>query len=369
MSVVESYEFTPGAVPELDEPIRRHLAQLILDETLDLPPSTRGNSVRYEGLTDREFIQLYAPVFDILELDPAVDSPPNRTHFDRASKLGLVPSAFALYSRTDLSTVHTEFGFRAKFRFRDWMKSDYIEVGQRLARRVGGRPTRDIIKAASDGYYKSVPEFPTVDELVSRFDNLSTFHELIGYPSCKGWERDDYLDWAHAFYTQNPELEITARALEILSKKGRGPSKQPIIKKGSFGSISAFQDDARENHAQVIELASQEEAERLVQAEELAARDEVVRPLIEEAETTKRILQIAAQYRILKRYSFEDLPSFALQRIAAISEPDVFARRCIADLPSDINTAHIEAAALDLGVFDDLWPMYRFQNVDLRLAA
>lgn len=359
-------ELTPGKIPEIDEHTRQVLASLIMDETVELPPSSRRNMIRYDGMSDEDFISLYQPLVEVLQLDPKKDRPPLRGHINRASKLGLTPSVAPIYSRMSLSEVHKGLGFRAKFRFNDWMISDFVSAGQRLARYAKGRPTRDLITAAGRGEIKRLKgDFPTVDDIKSRFGRLSVYHELIGYPSCRGWSDDDYLDWAFAFYRQNPGRDLSARIIDGFSAKGRGPSKQPIFK--IFKSIAQFKDLSRREFENLGELEAQNRQLRLEDAEDLAAHDGTLLEALAESEGEKtRILQITAQYRVARGLGV--MASLAEIRDASkIKSADGFVRWCINRSEGKISAATVETHASALGVFEDLWPMYRFQNVDLTL--
>lgn len=362
-------DLVPGKIPELDEETRSTLARLIMDESVELPPSDRGNQIMYGKLSDEELVALYQPLVDVLRLDPCVDRPPLRAYFDRASKLGLTPSVSPIYDRMSLSRVQTGLGFRAKFRFTDWSQKDFVEAGQRLARLVGGRPTRDIITQAGRGEYKKLGDFPTIDDIKSRFGRLAIYHELIGYPSCKGWEEDDYLDWSFAFYRQNPGQQLSARIIDGFSHSGRGPSKQPIIK--IFGAISKFKQRSAEEFDYMMSDEQEARSARLEQAKELAARDQLLLGILattsELDRTDERILQIIAQYKLVK-HLVTTATEAEVKTGALLKSPDAFVRWCLHRGNGYLSVASIETHASALGFFDDLWPMYRFENVDLTLA-
>lgn len=358
-------ELTPGRIPELDEQIRATLAALIMDESVELPPSHRGNKTSYSNLSNDQFIELYKPLVEVLELNPSIDPPPFRESFNRASKLGLTPSVGPIYSRMDLSRVHTGLGFRAKFRFHDWSLKDYVAAGQRLARHSGGRPTREIITRAGRGEITQQGPFPTVDNIKARFGKLSVFHELIGYPSCKGWEEEDYLDWAAAFYRQNPGEALTARKLDYLSSLGRGPSKIPILK--IFGSINKFKARSLQEYDILLAQIQETKDQRLKDALYLSQIDEdFLQVLKVSSPEPTRILQVTAQYQIAKRLVTTATPADIING-SQLKSPDAYVRWCITKSNNQTSAADIESLASALGLFDDLWPMYRFENVNLKL--
>lgn len=365
-----SLDLAPGRIPEFDDHTRSVLASLILDESIELPSSERGNQFMYGKLSDDELINLYQPLVDVLQLDPSTDRPPHREYINRASKLGLTPSVHPIYERLSLSKVHAGLGFRAKFRFTDWSQQDFIEAGQRLAKLVGGRPTRDVITVAGRGEYGKLGDFPTVDDIKSRFGRIAVFHELIGYPSCRGWETDDYLDWAFSFYRQNPDQELSARIIDRFSGNGRGPSKQPIIK--NFGSVSKYKLQSSEEFEYVQSEEERSKNQRLGEVEELAEHDmdllKVLSNLGEDERDRGRILQVAGQYRLGKRLA-TTANAHELKDGALLKSPDAFVRWCLSHSNGRLTTAGVETHASALGIFDDLWPMYRFQNVDLLLVA
>ncbi|MCA9344926.1 hypothetical protein KC946_03755 [Candidatus Saccharibacteria bacterium] len=363
-------EFTPGKLPEFDDRSRSLLAKYILDETIEIPASNRGNSIMYSDYSDDDFIELYRPLVDILELDPSIDRPPLREHIDRASKLGITPSVGPIYDRMSLSAVHTGLGFKAKLRFSDWSQNELIEAGKSLAKKIGTRPTRDVITYAGRGEYRGIDDFPTVDVIKSRFGKISVFHELIGYPSCKGWGREDYLDWSYAFYKQNPGSQLSASLIGDFSMAGRGPSKQPILKK--FGSIQAFKDISIENYRTKEEDDNNAKNSRLDDVYRLTSYDADLNELFntltkKEPEITRdRLLQVAAQYSLGKRLATTATVADLING-SQLHTPDGFAGWCISHSNGLLTVAGVETHASALGVFDDLWPMYRFENVALRI--
>lgn len=362
------FEPVPGNVPEMGEEARQTLARVILDETVEIVTNNRRAQVRYDGMNGGEFAELFRPLVDVLALDPAIDRPPLRVSIDRASKLGMVPSQKAIYDRTTLSKIQSHLGFRPKFRFQDWMKADYVAAGKRLAQIVGGRPTRFDIQGAGKGEFSQLGDFPTVDEVKGRFGRLAVFHELIGYPSCRGWVDDDYMDWSAAFYRQNPGATITARNIDTLSALGLGPSRQAIY--SNYGLLSKFQDLSRQHYGMVTESESFDRERRVTQAMELSQHEPTLSEAILEFDQHSeqdRILQISAQFRLARHFLTDATPS-ELRDMSLIKNSNVFTRSCMNKASGSLKAADIETAALAFGVFDDLWPMHRFDSVKLNLC-
>lgn len=355
----------PGNVPDINQTIRDKLARVILDDTITLVAHSRGNSVTYDNLTDQQFAELYKPLIEVLQLDPTKDAPPTRAQIDRASILGLVPSQKAIYARTTLSKVQALNGFRPKYRFQDWLKSDYIEAGQKLATIIGGRPKRVIIDAASKGLYSQLGNFPTTDEIKCRFGSLSAFQELCGYPSCRSWEVEDYLDWSNAFYRQNPDVDITPRMVGLLSIRGVGPSTKAIY--NNFGSFVEFKKQASTYFGDTINNEAWERSQRYAHAKRMSAREPLMNNLLTSVESNeRRILQVAAQFMILE-CMMPDIDDNTRHSLASKEEASAFVRSCVGQSRGEIKAADVEIQALQLGVYDDLWPMYRFENVDLKI--
>lgn len=200
-----------------------------------------------------------------------------------------------------------------------------------------------------------------------RFGRLAVFHELIGYPSCRGWVDDDYLDWATAFYRQNPDTTITAKNLDNLSALGVGPSRQSIY--SNFGSLVKFQDLSKQYQQMAVDDEQLLRQQRLVDIMDLANYEDSPAQAIYDLEQPKdhdRILQISAQFRIAK-YFLTDAKSAELTSVSQIKNSDAFVRSCMNKSPGELTAADIETTALAFGVFDDLWPMHRFDGVDLSL--
>lgn len=248
------------------------------------------------------------------------------------------------------------------------MKADYVAAGKRLAQIVGGRPTRFDIQGAGKGEFSQLGDFPTVDEVKGRFGRLAVFHELIGYPSCRGWVDDDYMDWSAAFYRQNPGATITARNIDTLSALGLGPSRQAIY--SNYGLLSKFQDLSRQHYGMVTESESFDRERRVTQAMELSQHEPTLSEAILEFDQHSeqdRILQISAQFRLARHFLTDATPS-ELRDMSLIKNSNVFTRSCMNKASGSLKAADIETAALAFGVFDDLWPMHRFDSVKLNLC-
>jgi hypothetical protein len=360
-------QFTPGEIPaEIHEDARQVLARLILDTSIELPPSGRGFTDAYKDLPSEEFAELYRPLVQILELNPAKDQPPIREHFERASKLGLTPSLSPIDDRGGLSKVQTELGFAGKFRFDEWTNNDLVRAGKRLAKQVGGRPTRDDMSDASQGRWRGrVGDFPSVDTIRKRFGKISTFHELMGYVRCNGWEHDDYMDWAYAFRRQNPEAPLAARTIDHLSSRGVGPSKQPIIK--YFGGIAKFQKLADEEYERRIANEQVEQEERLQQTARLVEQGIIPEEYVMAISDPAEKLRTTGQFIII-RHLLPHVDTERAWQMSTKASPDEMVK-WVVDRDPNITLAQIELTASAFNVFDDLWPMYRFQAVDLSVAA
>lgn len=362
--VAPEYNFIPGETLEIDEQTRQYLAKIILDDSVEVEPSERGSTVKYTELKDKELIGLFSPLIDVLQLDPLTDEPPRRRHFVKASKLGLTPSMYPIYERMSLSAVQEGLGFKSRFKFNEWTSKDYVIAGQQLAATVGGRPSRDDIIKANKGDYEGVTKFPSVDELKTRFGKLSIYDELIGYPTCKGWVKEDYMDWSAAFYRQNPGLELTTIVIDELSKRGVGPSRQPLYK--YFGSFEEFKSLAKLYFIDQIETEAVEHDNRLSKAKELAESDGLYADLLKDlGDDDVLVLQVTAQHRLAKYFFPQGIPA-SLTEKGLKASPDEFVRECRIASGRKISAADIETSATVLGVFDDLWPMYRFENVNLK---
>ncbi len=359
----------PELLETLPEVARQCLANLIVDQTVELPGSNRNNQAFPDMQNDNDIARFYQPLVTILQLNPTTDRAPARNYFTRASKLDLIPSIHPIYYRgIMLGDIQTALGFRAKFSFAHAPKQDLIRRGMHLAKIVGGRPNRDDITAAGrgKGRYKRSQPFPTIDDIKTRFGKISTFHELIGYPSCKGWEKEDYLEWASAFFRQNPDISvISAAQIQDLSTKGVGPSKQPIIK--HFGRISDFQKAAQEYHQQATEIEAQDKARRIRNMADLLKQDQTLSQILESDEDQDNIdrqLQVTAQYIVFQKLF--NIQLAIRNHPTKMKNPNTFLEWCVKQRPDHIKAADVEITASTMGVFDDLWPMYRFQNVNLK---
>lgn len=344
----------------VDTRLAREMREAILSDEA-IPPSGRNCREHY-GAWDRESLIEYGQwLCALLQLQPDKTTPLSLQQFENASKLGLGPSTKVLVRVLGgVRQLQQELGFHTPLEFRLWSRDDYVRKGKRLAIRLGHRPTRNDLLAA---YGRK--RFPSERELRGRFGSISNFHEFIGYPSVREWEEDDFLDWGIAFKRQNgPVKRIGKDALDFLSKAGRGPSDVTVIKK--FGGLPKFDRRVTQEYWSRIDDEGAARAERLRKAGELVSGDDGL-AIITDSLDTARYLQVVGQYRLAMTFA----PVFRKSRIleaVQVSNPDIFARWLV-ESSSAPNMAHVETTAASLDVFDDLWPMYRFQNVELGVSS
>ncbi len=345
----------------VDAHMAREMRQAILGDE-PLPSSGRDCRVNY-GEWDRDSLIEYGQwLCALLELEPGKTEALKQQHINNASKLNVGPSSRIEDSIMSHLELQRELGFPVRFDFDDWTRNDFISAGQRLAERVNGRPTAPHIEAASHGEYKRVKVFPSRYLIEQRFDKLSAYQELIGYPSCRGWDYDDYMDWAAAFFRQNPGIELSRRVVGRFSSLGRGPSDRAF--RDNFGGLSKFSQLASEDFAQRVSSENESLQNRLEEVDAKVTAGVIPVELVDGVSDSRK-LQIAAQHSLATRL----LPTLQPRRLAdlaAIKSADGFSRSLV-NRSDKVKLADVEIMASVMGVFDDLWPMYRFQNVDLRL--
>src|SRR5205085_2069503 len=132
-----------------------------------------------------------------------------------------------------------------------------------------------------------------------------------------------------------------------------------------FDSIPAFEGKVEDEFwERMIDIGSGKEA-RIKELMELAEIDLDLSTLLKGL-NEEELLRVGGQYRLLKDLR-PDLSKARIKQIAQRNNPDSVARLIVED--SLLKMGHVETAAASLGIFDDLWPMYRFENTDLRLAT
>lgn len=347
----------------IDEGTRARLATTILDFSIHIPPSGRPNTVNYNQW-DKESATAYGQwLCAVLGYSQETTGPPNEEMFSRASKLGLGPSYTTLVRIEGIDNFPNYqrlIDFIPKRGFGDWTKADYIREGLRLTQEHGRLTGRKLDELYRQGL------FPAKLATKNRFGSLRNFHELTGKPSTKGWMEDDHIDWGIAVLDQNPNIVITTSVLEKLSARKVGPSDLTV--RNMFGGIQEFRErvivEREERQKEEYDRARERRAEIKLALE----NDELPEGLLTDV-TEDEQSRVYGLYKVAVALVPDVEPARVLKVVRA-DDPEEAAVKITKLRPSlDLSVGDIEIQAEDMDLYDDIWPMRRFQNVDLRLAA
>ncbi len=342
----------------IDAFMARKMRNAILSDE-PLPPSGRSNREHYREWDKDALIEYGRWLCCLLELEPGRNDPITQDQWGRASKLNIGPSEKVVENvlPDGHSELKHELGFRTPLKFRLLSRNDIVRKGKAMTIRLGHRPTRDDLR---DAYERG--RLPSERQLRKRFGTITNFHEFIGYPSVWGWSEDDYIDWGIAVRRQNPlEDYIGWEGVQYFSHEGVGPSDPSLT--GKFGSFRKFNARVEEEYITRLENDVAQRMDRMAIARELVGRNESLAEAVKGLDVSE-YLQAVGQYRLQKHIGVP-VPESKVVR-ASLVQPDNLARWLV-QIGAASSIGYVETAASILDVYDDLWPTYRFQNVDLRL--
>jgi hypothetical protein len=345
----------------VDEGTRARLASLLLDESVVLPASSRDNRLNYRQWSTEDTIAYGRWLSALVEPETGGSHAPSQKMITRASKLDLGPSQCVIIGNEAIGSI-SEFqrliGTVPNRPFGEWTKEDYRSKGKEIAYRHGGRPGREVFNQLS-----RQGVFPGNVAIIKRFGTISNFYEQIGYPNARGWTEADYLDWGVAVFIQNPELKLTAAAITQLSKRGVGPSERSI--REYFGGIIPFREAVLTDYEYRIESQERDKRELIDRMKTAVEKDEVPTSLFDELPEDQHG-RAYALYVLAQKFMGNSRPA-DLKAIAVMNSSDNAARSIARQ--SNSSVGRVEITAQEMGLYDIIWPMYRFQNVDLSLET
>jgi len=341
----------------IDSNVAQRLRSLILDNAIEIPGSDKMNTQFQTEWCRQSLIEYGAWLCTLLEITPNNGQSIKQDYINRASKLRLGPGDTVFQNHMDgIGDLQIELGFNSHSRYKKWTRNDYLLRGQELAVEIGHRPSKKDIALANNDH-----TFPSLYQVTSFFGTMQNFYELIGYPNVRNWGIDDYVDWGIAFKKQNGhDSKINGNTLTYFSKKGRGPSKRSILV--HLGGVNKYNDLVENEYRAITDTETTEKKQRQNQLMQRVIENEELAAFILPIDENDR-LKIAAHYSLIENCA-PDIPHSLRCRIANSTNSDSVAKQLVENNP-ELTMAHIETTAIQIGIFDDLWSMYRFQNVEL----
>ena len=273
----------------------------------------------------------------------------------RAYHLGIGPSRDRIVARFGSvwqyrQSLGLEIG-RTNYRFADWGRIDYVTYAQSLAQELGRRPTRNDYHAKSIGHGG-----PPVNALYNVFGSIGELNELIGYPDVKKWDIADYIQWGADVKHANDYAELTQTLVAMLSKNDRGPSFRTLYNK--FGSLIRYQGLVD------IELQNRQEQKlrKIKHYHKLIADNQL--PLAYRSLKEADLLHMAGKYVLVNALIRKHNHVADSRTITAIADADTNDMIRLLLARRGVSRADIEVTAVEMAIFDDIWPAYTEARFD-----
>lgn len=341
--------------PALDEALEagNHPADIFpLSEVLlntEIPLASE-NYHRKKYHTDQEILDYGSWISAFVKADSPKGWTTTAT-LKRAGAMGLGPIASTISQRTgSMWAFRDAIGERGGWRkgaYADWTKKDFIEYGKRMSGREQKKPT----VAQAQRWFKQ-GKGPSESYIRNTLGGFDHFQELLGFPNIDAWEEADYVDYGVRFMEANPGIVPTARRLDFLSRKKRGPSAKAAH--NMFGSTRNFQAVAKEAYDAKQEQQQLEIEIRIIDLKEEIASGVLPERLEEmEYETNKDFIVTCAKFKVAQRLlGIADREALGLAQLSVGSFVDGIVYRS----RGKIGPGTVETTALLMGVFDDIWP-------------
>lgn len=276
----------------------------------------------------------------------------------QASRLGVGPTVkrFEAEKRFGtLSKFYVELGNNPHYTrglFDDWSQSDYIDYASRVAESYGGKPTSEVFRQFSFDF-----EGPSPQIIRAKFGSIKSLLERIGYPNIESWDEADYVDWGVNLLLANDGKKLNRISLDYLSKMKRGPSARTIV--NHFGYLSHYKKLVLD--AYDIELARRNKhmQERLESIGSEIDDGTLPESLFWKVADVADQIQRFAQFK-LARFLLPDLPQKVLVSIGSSNNASFISD--IREQDPRLTGGQIETTAVNLGLFDDIWPFDDFMT-------
>ena len=318
---------------------------------------------RHDGWTpeDRtEYIRFL--LVDVLRLNPEVDRVSISPILHCASLLGLGPTERTFRDsdgKQNTQEIVRQLGFTPEInKAEPTMSAPEIRARSRqYFRNTGKRPTYAIISrwGAKHGF-----DPQTVVE--KYFGSLRTLHELIGAPSFRGATSEDLIDWGAAFKHQHPDVVLSNALVAHFSSMNRGPSRKAIVSSGNFTDMTAYVAAVEEEFSMLQEAEDLRREARLSDVKKTVEAGHMPHDVINDASPQETLRKSAVYILVLS--ATEGNRNLAQRHLTYDNLPQTMSMLAQGD-PDRL--AYLELLAQEHMIFEDLWPGYRYDNVDFIL--
>jgi hypothetical protein len=328
-----------------EEPQLAPLPELITAKELDFPTG-HFDMLDTSDYQRNDYVAYGHWILHMLEID-GQQRPLRIAHIRRVRKLGIGAAEHFLTKFGGLIPFKREIG--GKFEnstglYRHWGLADFIEYARTVATELGRKPE----ESDYDAYAKE-DEGPGSAVIAHRV-GTAKLNEYIGHPNIRSWDDDEFILWGAKALRANTEFGISRTVIDELSRLARGPSTFALAR---FGPLSKFQALVEE------ELERQDNEHRGARERKLKQYSE----LLEQGQVSSEyeyqpddLIAVGGRFLVVN----ECIPSASLatkQRLS-LTTSKLFIRAVLKTREAaKLTSAHIEAVAVMLDVFDDIWPI------------
>lgn len=284
-----------------------------------------------------------------------VQSPtPTRVDYITAYKLGLGPHPKRIKHRFgSLWNFHDETELDGGFcrgKYTDWSHGDFIEYGQEVVRKRGGKKPDE---STLHRHFKS-RRGPSPSLIYTRFGSLRNFHEHLGFPNVHEWDKDDYIDYGIKVAEANEDPRPSRTVFDALSRLKRGASARTII--NHFGKLSTFQDMVEEERHKRTVIQQQETYEKAATRWDMVLSGRIPQRLLahDGPHDVQTFLRQTARYLLAEHSLPREHPTAEKIEVALMQPQSII--RALKLRGSVLSAGEIEVWASVNGLFDEIWP-------------
>lgn len=243
--------------------------------------------------------------------------------------------------------------------YSSWSERDFLSYLQKVSTDVDNRrPTIPIlIQKSGEGQGPSPHTMMDATGLT-----MSQLNERIGFPDVESWAPEDYIDWGTRFMLANDGKKPTARAIDFLSQRDRGPSAKNVAIR--FDSLIDFQDQVLQKYQEIRAEEEQRLKEQSATLEQDIIDGTIPSHLITDAGSTDLAIARSAKYTVARQLLGHAGES-TCSRIARASNDRFIS---LIQRHNNLLTAgHIEMTADEMGYYENIWPI-EYDIDSLRLS-
>ncbi len=318
-------------------------------------PTDHFDTVDTNGWTREDLLAYGHWVCELLTDESGNREPLKERHIDRLRTLGLGASIKTIRLARNFGNLQVfkrELGSPLYRQFDHWVIADYVDFARGLSARLRRKPEEpDYTAAFKNG------DCPSYQSFYKRV-GMGRLSDYLGYPDIRSWDNDDFVLWGVRVLRANPERGIPPSIIEELSHKKHGPAMKTVANR--FGTIRDFQAQVEEELERQDKEAARLHAIKLENYSRMIGQERLSANLLDDID---ELLRVGAQRLIIEK-CLPNLSEKAKQTLAVKPSKNFtnWVLNTNKELPDEranlsLTAATIEATAISLDVFDDIWPI------------